>query len=210
MGFYYKLMKYAVKLKRIVLGYGNQNSYARFLEMIQFKSPDELRRLQAEAICDLLVHAVNHIPYYKHLKDELGLIPGTAFEDIQKFPIMTKDILIENKDRLIADNVKGLKEIETSGTTGREASVVIDKETLKRAPDEFFNKKVGMVPGKSRLILKSDGNSREARKIGGLDYSFNEVAKTYRINHHYMNDRKFDFLISTIRNKKPQIIPQSN
>ncbi len=206
MDLYKMFMKQAVKVKRLLKGYSEQTSYSAYLDKIQFKSPEELRELQAVSICELLNHAVNHIPYYKELNGKFKLTPESVFSDILQFPIMTKDILIENKDQLIADNIEGLKELETSGTSGREAHVIIDRESLKRSPDEFFNKKVGMVPGKSRLILKSNENTNAANKIGGLDYDFNEIAKTYRINHHYMNDRKFNFLINTIRKKKPKII----
>ena len=110
MGLYERIMNLVVQMKRIANGTHAQTAFIRNLEKIQFKSPEELKALQAVSLCELLNHAVNHIPYYKHLKGTLELKPDTVFGDILKFPIMTKDILINSKKQLIADNINGIKQ----------------------------------------------------------------------------------------------------
>ncbi len=77
---------------------------------------------------------------------------------------------------------------------------------MLKAPDEFFNKKIGIVPGKSRLILIADSSSEEANKIGGFDCEINKISRCYRVDHRHMNNKKIKFILDIIMKQKPSIV----
>lgn len=205
MGFYEHIMKLAVQIKRVVKGNHAQTTFTRNLEKIQFKSPEELKALQAVCLCELLNHAVENIPFYKELKDKFKLIPETVFDDIKQFPILTKAILNENRENLIAPDIDIIGKLESSGTMGEISIMLQDKYTETHAPDEFFNKKIGVVPGKCRIILKSVKKKNE-KAIGEVEYEFDRIARSYLINYRYINDARYKFMTKTWLHKKPKII----
>ena len=199
-------MGIAVQVKRILKGNFDQTRYTKYLESIQFSNRDELKKLQAEKLSDLLNHAVENIPYYKDLKGKFALTPETVFEDIRNFPVLDKDTLISREKELTADNIKITSSLYTGGTFSKKATLHMDDHMELCAPDEFFNKKVGMVPGKSRLIFKADKRRKETHQIGGMDYDFNNISKSYRISHLFLNNKKFKMIKEILIHKKPKII----
>ena len=205
MGLYEHIMKLAVQMKRIVNKTHAQTTFTRNLEKIQYKPPEELKTLQAVSLCELLNHAVNHISYYKHLKGTLELRPETVFDDIRQFPIITKDILIEKKEELISPDIEIVGNIESSGTLGEVSVILQDKYAETHAPDEFFNKKIGIVPGKTRILLKSVEKKNE-KEIGEVEYEFDRIARSYLINYRYMNETRYKFMTKIWHQKKPKII----
>ncbi|MBN2557594.1 MAG: phenylacetate--CoA ligase family protein [Clostridia bacterium] len=210
MDLYRGIMKTAVNVKRVLTGSGAQAEYTAYLEKIQYLPPGELKSLQAACICGLLKHAVENIPFYTQMKGKVGLTPESAFEDIKKFPILTKAMLIEKNNELAAGNIVPAGRLNTGGTTGETASVLKDKYSMAHAPDEFFNRKIGIEPGRSRLILKADERKKAANEIGGFDYEINRISRTWRVDHRYMNDARLKFLTDILIKQKPEIIWGSN
>jgi phenylacetate-CoA ligase len=199
-------MKTAVKAKRILTGKSSQTDFTKYLDKIQFNTPEELRTLQAVSLSELMRHAVDNIPFYKKFDGLMKLEPDTIFDDIRKIPVTYKEQYIKNRSDFIAKNIKVTVERCTSGTLGNKAAMLMDKETELSAPDEFFNKMVGMVPGMGRLILKADEHNPEANKVGGFDYKINPVKKVFRVDHRHMNNRKLGLIIDIMQKWKPEVI----
>ena len=95
--------------------------YYRELERSQWLSPKELEHNQQEALGKLLRHAYTHVPYYRDMFHALGILPEDIRtpEDFRRLPHLTKDIIRENFDRLVAVNFKDkLIAKATGGSTG--------------------------------------------------------------------------------------------
>jgi phenylacetate-CoA ligase len=199
-------MKTAVRVKRILTGSSSQTGFTKYLDKIQFNTPEELKALQAVSLCELMHHAVANIPFYKKFEGQYRFEPETIFDDIRQIPVIHKKQYIENRDDFTARNINVVAELHTSGTLGNKAYMLMDKETKLRAPDEFFNKMVGMVPGKGKLILKADDRSAEANRIGGFDFKINRLRKFYRVDHRHMNKKKIKFIIDILKKYKPEVV----
>lgn len=90
MGLYERIMKLAVQMKRIANGTHAQTAFTRNLEKIQYKSPEELKALQAVSLCELMKHAVANIPFYKEYDGRFKFEPETIFDDIKHIPVIHK------------------------------------------------------------------------------------------------------------------------
>jgi len=91
------------------------------LNKTQWLSQDELRELQWKKLKILLRHAYKNVPYYHSLFKGLGLLPRDFkdFEDLKKIPLLTKQLVRKNVNRLRARNFKGREILRrTSGSTG--------------------------------------------------------------------------------------------
>ncbi|KHO46582.1 MAG: phenylacetate-CoA ligase [archaeon GW2011_AR3] len=95
----------------------------RNLEKTQWLDKKELEKVQEVKLFNLLKHAYKNVPYYTHLFDKLGIKPQNIKkkEDLQKLPILTKELIRENFQDLLARNRKpnSYQLDHTGGSTGK-------------------------------------------------------------------------------------------
>lgn len=118
-------------------------------EESQFWSKEKIAQLQFNRLKVLLVHAYKNTVYYKRLFDSVSFNPDN-FQDIreiEKLPFLTKNIIRENLDLLIASNLNAsdVHFSETGGTTGVKMKFYRDNASLvaKEAAMYRFEKWAG-------------------------------------------------------------------
>lgn len=94
----------------------------RLLKKSQWWSREQLAEYQMRQLSKLLNHAYQNVPYYKKIFDERGLKPKDIqdFNDLQKLPFLTKEIIRDNLNELVVRGYppKKLEYVTTGGSTG--------------------------------------------------------------------------------------------
>jgi len=108
--------------------------FYRFLDESQWWPREKLEQYQAEKLKQLLIHAYNHVPYYTDIFKKLHLVPEDfrSIKDLRKLPILTKEDIAKNYDKLISRiaNKKNLELVWTSGSTGKPMQFHLEKEKV--------------------------------------------------------------------------------
>ncbi len=95
---------------------------------------EKILAYKEEHIERLLTQAYRHCPYYKHRFDQEGLTPKdfTCLDDLQKFPVLTKEDIRQNWRGMISDKYssKQLIPYHTSGSTGKALDFFWTRENL--------------------------------------------------------------------------------
>lgn len=105
---------------------------------------DQLRRLQS-----LIQHALQQTEYYQQRFVEYGVASDglKTLADLQRLPILTKDDIRANKDRMVARNIsrETLVAKKTSGSTGVSVELFIDEDSnqWKRAVTVAYDRWTG-------------------------------------------------------------------
>ena len=103
---------------------GNRNFYPTYKKVMenQWKTYDELKEDQEKQLRYLINFVFRNVPYYHKLFDDLKLSLDDIkkIEDLEKLPILTKDIIKHNWDDFKPVNLSTMKysEIATGGSTG--------------------------------------------------------------------------------------------
>ncbi|MDK2831847.1 MAG: hypothetical protein PWQ75_1599 [Methanolobus sp.] len=88
----------------------------------QWKSYDEQKVQQEKQLRHMINFAYENVPYYHRLFKELNISPEDirTIEDLEKLPILTKDIIKANWEDFKPTNLSSMKYIEqaTGGSTG--------------------------------------------------------------------------------------------
>ena len=112
------------------------NDYYASVKESQFWDTKKLLEKQNEDLASLIEHAYTHVPYYTRVMDERGLKPKDiqSKNDLSKLPFLTKQLIRENFDDLIATNSEKGKWIEshTSGSTGQPLTFLLDLDSSAR------------------------------------------------------------------------------
>lgn len=103
-------------------------------ELIAHESLDaqELDELQFGLLRKLLEHCYESVPYYRRRFDEIDAKPDDikSLDDYAKFPVLTKEMLKDNMDSLVATNFNRSRLVpgHTGGSTGTPIRFYQDKE----------------------------------------------------------------------------------
>jgi len=102
-----------------------QNKY-KFLMISSEWSTEKLLEYQNKEFIKLFNHCRKNVPYYRKLFSDYGLnnVNVASIEDIKRIPYLTKKIIMENSQDLIAENLNNYKKYQfsTSGSTGERLS----------------------------------------------------------------------------------------
>lgn len=95
--------------------------YINEADAFQWLTPAQIKQYQDERLSKLIKHCWDNVPYYRRVWTELGLRPESIrrLEDLKRLPVLTKSIIRENYESLIAENHRGeLISKATGGSTG--------------------------------------------------------------------------------------------
>jgi len=182
-----------------------------FLQESQWWSREKLQEYQMHQLEKLLKHAYENVPYYRKVFDEEGLKPKDIqdFKDLGKFPYLTKDIVGENLDDLIARNVprKDAEYVTTGGTSGKPLGFYIEKKTnLIRMAFEWREWNwMGYKFGDRCVVLR--GNVVDRKENGKPAWWEYDVENNYLILSTYdMTQENLPRYIKKIEEFKPKVI----
>jgi phenylacetate-CoA ligase len=107
-------------------------TYFNLLEKTQWLSYPELEKLQLKNLKKLLKHANDNVPFYYEMFKKLNFDPEyvTSVEDLNKLPILTKEIVNKNFNELYARNYSKEDFIlsRTGGSTAAPMKFYIDQK----------------------------------------------------------------------------------
>jgi len=94
----------------------------KFVKKHEFSSREQLETYQMKKLRELILFSYQNVPYYHRLFNSLGLKPDDirTHADLQKIPILTKEIVNAQPDDFIPANLKSQSYVwgSTGGTTG--------------------------------------------------------------------------------------------
>lgn len=129
------------------------------LEQSQWWSEDRLIAYQEEQMKSLLVHAYDHVPYYKKVFDDAGFNPYAFrhLDEIEVLPFLTKELVQEHFDDLTADNIPlSRRTVDTTGgSSGNQLRFYTEKNarTVERPFVLNIWGRVGYRPGSRMAVL---------------------------------------------------------
>jgi phenylacetate-CoA ligase len=100
-------------------------------EKTQWFTNDQQIHYQEQLLRRIIEHAYSFVPYYRDLFNSAGLKPGDIqrLSDLNHIPILTREILRSQFERLKATNCRAFRPqaLCTSGTTGQGVQFLVDK-----------------------------------------------------------------------------------
>jgi phenylacetate-CoA ligase len=181
------------------------------LHKTQWQSFSETQALQEKRLEQIVSFAYNHTPYYHRLFKKRGLKPADIRKpsDLEKLPVLTKDIIRKNLPDLVPINVPLLKLIPTAtgGSTGEPMKFYIDDNWNAWNMAAAYRQWgwAGYHIGDKMVYLWSalqDISSQEMLKTRLL----NKVHRTKFLDAHKLTEQTIDEYIKILRSFQPKVI----
>ena len=180
----------------------------RDLEARECWTADQYKSYQDARLRELVHHAYQNVPYYGQLFDRLKLTPGDiqTVADLQKIPILKKDMLREAPEQFIARNVPQSQQVQvsTSGTSGRNVRLVshASDEYLYGGPFEWrFYRSGGYEPGDRCAVFRAHYVPSDPSQI----YEFNPAQNKVSFSIFHLNRENLPRYVEGVEKYRPRI-----
>ncbi|MEN3158056.1 phenylacetate--CoA ligase family protein [Alkalimonas sp. NCh-2] len=174
----------------------------------QHKTPDEIAAIQLQKLKALLHHCQLHVPYYQKSWRELGFDPASvqSVADLNQLPLLTKSLVRQHYDELIASNFRGKNITKTTGgSTGEPFRFEHDRENYDRRQGVAWRGYgwAGYELGDKSLYYWGGAIGRVAKKAALKDKLYNMMLGRNVLNVFYMDKDNIHRFVDEIFSFKP-------
>ena len=182
------------------------------LEKSQFLSEEEIKSLQLIRLQKLVKYAYQNTVYYREIMDNANLKPEdiVSLSDIEKLPILTKQIIQERMPDMLSHQYEQSELIKDSsgGSTGEPTIYYKDlaRHNLRRADQIRHDRWSGWDIGKRKALVW--GAQRDLKAV----QSFREhiiaryIERQWELDAFEMSDQEMDKFTSILENVQPSMI----
>ena len=171
---------------------------------------EKIKQIQLNKLQALLEHCQHHVPYYQNVMRELGIDDVrhdvSHIDALTEFPILTKQIIKEQHDELVAGNYRGKNLVKsTGGSTGTPTKIELnpDSEFTRTAIMYRGYNWMGAGVGEKTLYLwgANLGHDTLLKKLKAQAHEWVLNRKT--LNTFNMHQNNIDEFIKKINQYKP-------
>ena len=185
-------------------------TYYQKLKEYQWKSLKENREIQKKKLYALIRYANQNIPYYQQITKEhnIKFSEDTIFEDIKKFPLLTKEIIRNHFDKLHRFRDKTYYRNTSGGSTGEPVVFYQDKEYLDwaNATKCLFNEWAGRKPGDPMVKLWGSLSDILGSGEGFKGYLRQQISGIIILSTYRMTEEDMYRYVKKINKIKPGLI----
>lgn len=181
-----------------------------FLKKSQWWTKEKIETYQREQLRKLLIHSYEHVPYYQKLFDTIGFSPYDFkdFEDLQKIPFLTKEIIRENLQDLKAQDYPeyAFTYMTTGGTTARPLGIYEEKNlsyTKELAFTKIFFKNIGLNFYDKSVFLRGTVIAESEK---GPYWKYTLLHRFLILSSYHMTETNLPIYVEKIKKFKPKYI----
>ena len=186
-------------------------TYYQELKNHQWNSIKANREIQRRKLYNIIKYASQNIPYYNRIVKEKNIqfSEENIFDDIKKFPILTKDIIRNNFDKLYKFRDNTYFRNTSGGSTGELAVFYQDKHYLewliatKILFDEWAGRKIGDPMVKLWVQVE---DITQKKNIDIKDFIRENLYGIKTINIVWMTKKEEHEYVKKINSIKPRLI----
>ena len=192
---------------------GDTGRHARDLLRLEWAPPSEVAADQRRRLSALLTHAARHVPYYREVLSERGVLDERGRLDLGRFgqlPLLDKGMIRARFDDLVSDDLAGRRwsYCSSSGSTGEPLRLIEDERHSDwlRAMPILCDSLIGRRVGERRLFLW--GSWREV--VAGRESRRMRLGRRLRreawLNTFRMSPRHMAQYVQTMNDFRPEHI----
>jgi phenylacetate-CoA ligase len=166
-------------------------------------SIEKLKEYQKIQLQHLLTHAIKHVSFYSDIK----LTSSDPFKNLEKFPIIEKDIVKNNIKKFRANNIyeKYTYHVSTGGTSGSTMEFNLDNSTFGK--EWAFGmtgwRRVGFMPG-DKVVSFRGAEFKSANK--GIYWQDNPIYNMLEMSPFNMSEENLSKYVKKIKKFKPKYL----
>ena len=184
----------------------------KVLKSSEFNDKNEILAIQNKKLQALVKHCYETVPYYQRVFKSLGLTPDDirTREDLQKLPILTKQIIRDNYDDFFSTAVplKYRKRASTGGSTGTPLVYCTDKRewSLQRASTIRAWENYGLHLGDKIFSLAGSSLTKRGGRLSSKTIYDRVIIRNHKYGCADINDAHLAYIVDEFKRVRPKAI----
>lgn len=184
------------------------NTTRQFIEESEYWDCTTIKMFQIEKIKKLLKYCSANVPFYRDIiRNNRIKIEEMSFKKFRKFPFLTKQIIINNFEQLIAKGFTGnnARYGTTAGSTGEPLGFLINHDTSLKEWAFMTNQwsRVGYSAKDRRVVIRGFvTNANEKDKL----YEYNPLRNELILSSFHMTEENMELYLSLMKNFKARFL----
>ena len=184
----------------------------RKLKASEFISQEKMTVLQDEKLQRLIRHCYDTVPYYHKLFQKLCIKPEDikTRDDLQKLPILTKQIIRDNYDDLFSNAVdpRQRKYASTGGSTGTPLKFCMDKRewSLQRASSFRAWEGYGIHLGDKFFSLAGSSLSQKGQLLTSKGVYDLVIMRNHKFSSANVDENSMLSLLNEFKRIRPKVV----
>lgn len=185
--------------------------YWKELESSQWRDPQELDRIQFQALRRLLTHAYTNCPYYRLQWEKKGLHPDGVkdTDDFHAWPLLSREDIQVNR-KAMRGTIPGLRLMSksTGGSSGIPLQFDLDADSNDRRVAASYRgyNWAGAGPGTKQLYLWGVPLGTSSRWHHWKDALYNRLQRRLVLNSFKLSEKTVPDFLDQINSYRPEII----
>jgi len=184
--------------------------YYNKLKDHQWNTVEENRKIQQKKLYQMIKYATQNIPYYKQIIREYNIqfSEDNIFDDIKKFPVLTKHIIRNHFDGLYKFRDNTYYRNTSGGSTGEPVIFYQDRNYLEWeiATKNLFNEWAGRKIGEPMVKLWGSLRDVLSGGEGFKGYLRQQLYGVIILPSYRMTEKDLYKYVQSINNIKPRLI----
>lgn len=163
---------------------------------------------QRKALVSFINHAYQHSAFYRELYQDIDITSIRNVDDLKLLPIVDKEMLRENMDRILALPEKGLVEGHTGGTMGKSLVVrnSVEDNMKHMAMLDHFKSRVGFEHLTMRRATFNGKHIVPPGQKKKVFWRYNAACKQMIYSSFFITEDNMGYYIDSLNKFKPQAI----
>ena len=173
----------------------------------------ERKEINRQSLIDMLEFAGKNVPYYRDLFEEIDFDPQemkTDFTYFYQLPYLTKDIIREQGERMLADGWQAKKQhhMKTGGSSGKSAIIYYgqDDADLSSAVTLYSRNSIGKKHSMFEMHFASRFPEKFPLKARAKEYFKCFSMNRYNVFFDSLSDEGLEDIWRQIKRKKPYLV----
>lgn len=200
------------KLIDIISG-KNISGYYELYNKTQWYSKKEMEGFQLKKLQALVKHCYQNVPYYTEVMKKNNIAPSDIknIKDLEKFPILTKEIIKANYDKFYPLNIKQIRGVKTSQTGGTTGNILYKRNDANTRSSVWGSYKrfydwMGITAPYKMLTYKG-GHVKKQNAVGIFKNNIaNYLKNSHFFNAYDMSPDIFSNLVTILKSGKIDLI----
>jgi phenylacetate-CoA ligase len=189
---------------------GRYREFKLLAEEGESSTREQIAQFQFGELQRVLLHAQQHCPLYRERFAIAGFDARafTAFEDLQKAPLLTKADLLQHREKMVAENLPASEKlyITTGGSTGVPVGFYLQKGVSRPKEQAFLEsmwKRAGYFDGARLALLR--GHVTTASSNGRIS-SYDATRDWLMLSSNHLTLERLPDYLSELERFKPDLL----
>ncbi|WP_426350443.1 phenylacetate--CoA ligase family protein [Alloiococcus sp. CFN-8] len=182
--------------------------YLAFLRRFDNLTMKEKIEYQQKELINFIKYACDKSPFYSDLYKDINLNQIQTVDDLKKLPIIDKEMLRSNIERVNTISRKVAVEGHTGGTTGKSLVVLFTPEDMMKrmAMLDHFKSRVGFKHLKMKRATFNGKHIIPPKQITKVFWRYNAACKQMIYSSFHLTEQNMKYYVNSLNRFKPQAI----